>query len=214
MRKGLFITFEGPEGSGKSTQIRLLADTLKRRGLKVTVTREPGGSPVGQEIRCLLLNTPVQPAPDAELLLFLADRADHVAKVIRPALERGEVVLCDRYADSTFAYQGGGRGLPMERLRRLNREATGGLGPRLTFLMDLPVEVGLVRAGKREGGKKDRMEKEHLAFHRRVRAAFLRFAKAEPKRFKVLDARMDRRPLAGDVWGTVKKRLSRNLGVD
>jgi dTMP kinase len=206
MQRGIFITFEGPEGSGKSTQIRLLADALGRRGHRVTLTREPGGSPVGRKIRRLLLNTPVKPSPDAELLLFLADRADHVASIIRPALERGEVVLCDRYADSTFAYQGGGRGLSVARLRRLNREATGGLNPHLTFLLDLPADKGLARAGKREAGKKDRMEMEKLAFHRRVRSAFLRFAKAEPKRIKVLDASRDIDDLAVEILKTVEAR--------
>ena len=205
--EGLFVSFEGPEGSGKSTQIRLLAEALGRLGYRVTQTREPGGSPVGREIRRLLLNTPVKPSPDAELFLFLADRADHVASIIRPALERGEVVLCDRYADSTFAYQGGGRGLSLPRLRRLNREATGGLNPHLTFLLDIPAEKGLARAGKREAGKKDRMEKEKLAFHRRVRSAFLRFAKAEPKRIKVLDAGRTIEDLSAEILKRVEVRL-------
>jgi len=207
MRKGLFITFEGPEGSGKSTQIRLLAEALRRRGIPVTVTREPGGSPVGLAIRRLLLDAPHPPSPGAEVLLFLADRADHVETVLRPALSQGEVVLCDRYSDSTFAYQGGGRGWPMARLRRLDREATGGLKPNLTFLLDLPVEKGLERAGKREGGKKDRMEKEKLAFHRRVRSAFRGLASTEPRRFKVLDATRDMGSLADEIWGWVARRL-------
>jgi dTMP kinase len=207
MKKGMFITFEGPEGSGKSTQIRLLSEALKRRAMKVTVTREPGGSAVGKAIRRLLLNSPIKPSPDAELLLFLADRADHVASVIRPALERGEIVLCDRYEDSTFAYQGGGRGLSLPRLRRLNHEATGGLKPHLTILLDLPAEVGLARAGKREGGKKDRMEKERLAFHRRVRSSFRAFAEKEPKRFKVLDATKDVGSLADEIWKAVDKGM-------
>jgi dTMP kinase len=213
MKKGIFITFEGPEGSGKSTQMGLLAEALRGRGFQVTVTREPGGSIVGREIRRLLLNTPVKPSPEAELLLFLADRADHVASVIRPALERGEVVLCDRYADSTLAYQGGGRGLSMARLRRLNREATGNLQPHLTFLMDLPAEKGLLRAGKREGGKKDRMESEHLAFHRRVRATFRDLAKRDTKRFRVLDATRDIENLSRNVLKSVVKCLPREAGI-
>jgi dTMP kinase len=203
MKNGLFITFEGPEGSGKSTQIRLLATALKRHGVPVVVTAEPGGSPVGLEIRRLLLKAPVKPSPEAELFLFLADRADHVSSVIRPALERGTVVLCDRYTDSTLAYQGGGRGIPLSKLKHLNEEATGGLTPRLTFLMDLPVEKGLARAGKREGGKKDRMESERLAFHRRVRSTFLALAQKEPKRFRVLDATRNVEVLALDIFQTL-----------
>lgn len=207
MKRGMFITFEGPEGSGKSTQIRLLAEALRAQGVVVTVTREPGGSPLGAAIRKLLLDSPVRPASDAELFLFLADRADHVANVIRPALTRGEVVLCDRYSDSTFAYQGGGRGLPLARLKRLDCEATGGLKPDLTLLLDLPVEKGLERAEKRGAGKKDRMEKERLGFHRRVRDCFLFLAKKEPRRFRVLDATRSMEAISSDVWAAVAGRL-------
>lgn len=191
MKKGIFITFEGPEGSGKSTQLRLLADRLKKRGVPVLTTGEPGGSHLGKKLRQLLLHSRVKPSPEAELFLFLADRADHVSAILRPALERGWVVLCDRYIDSTLAYQGGGRGLSLARLKRLNREATGGLQPDLTILLDLPVETGLARAGKRSKGKIDRMEREELKFHRAVRSAFLRLAKEEHKRFRLLDARRD-----------------------
>ena len=206
MNKGIFITFEGPEGSGKSTQLRLLAEWLKSRGVPVLVTGEPGGSHLGKKLRHLLLHSRVKPCSEAELFLFLADRADHVSAILRPALERGWVVLCDRYIDSTLAYQGGGRGLPMARLKRLNREATGGLRPDVTFLLDLPVETGLARAGKRSNGKVDRMEREELVFHRAVRSVFLRLAKQEPKRFRLLDGRRKPEALRAEIIETLSHR--------
>jgi len=179
---GLFISFEGPEGAGKSTQIRLLAEWLREQGRTVLTTREPGdGGRIGREIRGLLLRRDM--TPEAEYLLYSADRAEHVRTVLRPALERGEVVLCDRYLDSSLAYQGYGRGLPLGWLRAVAEGATGGLKPHRTFLLDLPPEVGLRRFESR-----DRLEGEPLAFHRRLREGYLELAMAEPERFVVLDA--------------------------
>lgn len=183
-RRGLFISLEGPDGAGKSTQAKLLAAFLKRRGSRVLLTREPGGSAQAAKIRALVLGAKGYLSPSAELLLFLADRAQHVNDTILPALAQGQVVLCDRFSDSTLAYQGGGRGFKLEQLEPLNRFATGGLKPDLTLLFDLKESVGLGRAIKR--GAADRMEKAGGKFHARVRAVFLRLAKKEPRRIKVL----------------------------
>ncbi|RIH86558.1 dTMP kinase [Calidithermus roseus] len=180
---GLFITFEGPEGAGKSTQVRLLAEWLREQGRAVLTTREPGdGGVVGAEIRQLLLHHHDM-TPEAEYLLYSADRAEHVRTVLRPALERGEIVLCDRYLDSSLAYQGYGRGLSLGWLRAVAEGVTGGLKPHRTFLLDLPPEVGLMRFDSR-----DRLEREPLEFHRRLREGYLELAMAEPERFVVLDA--------------------------
>ena len=188
MKKGFFITFEGPEGSGKSTQMRLLSQVLKKHKVPHLVTREPGGSRLSTHLRRWILNRlDYALGPETELFLFLADRAQHVKEVIRPALEKGMIVLCDRYTDSTMAYQGGGRGFDSKFLDEANRAATGGLTPHLTILFDLPVEKGLERA-KGRGRKADRMEREKLAFHQRVRQAFLSIAFAEKERVMVIDA--------------------------
>ncbi len=203
MKRGILITFEGGEGSGKSTQIRMLASHLKRRGHSVLVTCEPGGSLLGKQIRRMLLHAPHRPSKTAELFLFLADRADHVESILRPTLKRGQTVLCDRYTDSTLAYQGGGRGFPLRTLEALNRAATGGLTPDLTFLLDVPVEVGLARAGKRSKGRKDRMERERLNFHRAVRSTFLRLAGREPRRFRVIDGHRNPNVIHQEVWNAV-----------
>lgn len=181
--RGLFITFEGPEGAGKSTQVRLLAEWLRAQGKAVLTTREPGdGGAVGAGIRQLLLHHHDM-TPEAEYLLYSADRAEHVRTVLRPALERGQIVLCDRYLDSSLAYQGYGRGLPLEWLRAVAERATLGLKPHRTFLLDLPPEVGLRRFDSR-----DRLEREPLEFHRRLREGYLELARLEPERFVVLDA--------------------------
>jgi dTMP kinase len=180
---GLFITFEGPEGAGKSTQVRLLAPWLEAQGREVMVTREPGnGGWLGPEVRRLVLMSEPM-SPEAEYLLYSADRAEHVRKVIEPGLRDGKIVLCDRYLDSSLAYQGYGRGLDLDWLKAVAVGATGGLRPHQTFLLDLPPEVGLTRF---EG--RDRLEREPLEFHRRVRAGYLELARAEPQRFVVLNA--------------------------
>jgi dTMP kinase len=187
MKKGLFITFEGTEGSGKSTQLILLAKVLKEYRIPHLVTREPGGSRLYTQLRHWILNKlDYNLMPETELLLFLSDRAQHVGEVIRPALRQGKVVLCDRYSDSTLAYQGGGRGFDLKMLKLLNRVA-GDLKPDLTVLFDLPVEVGLKRALGRGKGK-DRMERESLKFHRAVRRVYLETARKEKNRFVIVDA--------------------------
>ncbi len=178
-----FITLEGPEGAGKTTQAHLLAERLRAQGHRVVLTREPGGDPLAEGIRALLQNAELALAPRAELLLFLAARAQHVAHVIRPALESGQIVLCDRFSDSTVAYQSYGAGLPRETVVSLIDFATGGLEPHLTLLLDVDVTVGLQRQG--EWG---RMEQRGVAFHQRVREGFLAQARAHPERIRVIDA--------------------------
>ena len=189
----MFLTIEGIEGAGKSTFIGLLEDELVKRGVDFLRTREPGGCALGRQIRPLLLDASQKVSGRAELFLFLADRAQHVADTIRPALERGQWVICDRYADSTIAYQGYGRGMDPEELQKLNDYATGGLWPDITFLLDLPAEVGLGRALTRNGREgltqsEGRFEAEALAFHQRIRDGFLVRAIRWPQRFRVLDA--------------------------
>lgn len=190
----MFITFEGIEGSGKSTALTLLAQELERRGFDVLRTREPGGCGLGRAIRPILLDARTRSLNmRAELYLFLADRAQHVAEVIRPALEAGQIVLCDRYTDSTLAYQGYGRGLDPEKLRRINEMATGGLAPDLTLLMDLPVGLGLERAGlrnQRQGTvlSEGRFDAESMDFHERVRQGYLALAEEEPQRIACINA--------------------------
>ena len=189
----MVLTVEGVEGAGKSTFIGLLEDELRKRGVDFLRTREPGGCALGRQIRPLLLDVSQQVSDRAELFLFLADRAQHVADTIRPAIERGQWVICDRYADSTIAYQGYGRGMDPEQLQMLNDYATGGLWPEITFLLDLPAEVGLGRALARNGREgltqsEGRFEAEALAFHQRIREGFLARAARWPQRFRVLDA--------------------------
>ncbi len=184
---GLFITLEGPEGAGKSTNREYLAERLRERGIEVQLTREPGGTPLAERIRELLLDPSDETmAVDTELLLVFAARAQHIAEVIRPALERGAVVLCDRFTDATYAYQGGGRGLPVERIAQLERFVQGDLRPDLTLVFDLPVEIGLSRAAAR--GRLDRFEQEGRAFFESVRNTYLDRARAEPARYHILDA--------------------------
>lgn len=184
--KGLFITFEGGEGCGKSTLIKGLERALKQEKWSVTTTFEPGATPLGKEIREFLLSTQTDPAHLTELFLFLADRTEHIAKVIAPALERGDIVLCDRFCDSTIAYQGFARNLPVDQVRSLCHIATGGLMPDLTFVLDLDPKIGLQRA--RQIDSLDRFESEELSFHETIRKSFLQMAEQEPKRFRVLDA--------------------------
>jgi dTMP kinase len=187
--RGILITFEGPEGSGKSTHIRLLARWLKSQGNRVWVTREPGGTGLARTLRQFLLHTRTPVAPLAELLLYEADRAQHVTESILPALKQGQIVLCDRYYDSTVAYQGYGRGLDLSLIHTLNRIASTGLKPDLTILLDVPVEKGLRRASIRKKGH-DRLEKAGLAFHQRVRRGFLKLAAQEPRRFRKISQQL------------------------
>jgi len=185
---GLFITFEGPEGSGKTTQLRLLAEWLRAQGCDVLTTREPGGTPVGDAIRSLLLDPAYgEMSPAAEILLFSAARAQHVSEVIGPQLERGGIVLCDRFADSTLAYQGYGRELPLDQLQLITAFATGGLTPDLTFFLDLPVIEGLRRKRRDDLDDWNRMERQELEFHERVRQGYLALAADAPERWVVLD---------------------------
>ncbi len=204
---GLFVTFEGGEGSGKSTQIERLAARLAARGLDPLRVREPGGTPLGEGVRALLLDPGPVPAPMTEALLLEAARAELVEAVIRPALASGRVVLCDRYDDSTLAYQGAGRGLDDATLRALNRAATGGLRPHLTLLFDLDPETGLARRS-RAPGDTNRLDREPLEFHVRVRRRFLELARAEPGRWTVLDASDPAERLEARVWAAVEPRLA------
>jgi dTMP kinase len=202
---GLFIAFEGGEGAGKSTQVALAADWLRSLGRAVVETREPGGTPLGRQLRDLLLDSAAQPTPRAEALLYGADRAQHVESVIRPALAAGRVVLSDRYVDSTLAYQGAGRGLGDD-ARVVTAWATGGLLPDLTVLLDLDPTTGLARAGNRAAP--DRLEAASLAFHEAVRQGFLALAAAEPSRYVVLDATLDTSALAARVRDAISRLLS------
>ncbi|MBO0822157.1 MAG: dTMP kinase, partial [Nocardiopsaceae bacterium] len=182
---GLFIAFEGGEGTGKTTQARLIAIWLREQGFDVVSTQEPGATKIGMRLRALLLDTAhAGMSPQAELLMYAADRAEHVASVIEPALARGAVVITDRYVDSSLAYQGQGRGLRQQDITMLNRWATGGRLPDLTVLLDLPPEDGLTRRTR----SADRLESEPAEFHRRVREGFLALAQADPSRYLVIDA--------------------------
>jgi dTMP kinase len=184
---GLFITLEGPEGAGKSTNREYLAERLREQGIEVLLTREPGGTPLAERIRELLLTPSAEPmAADTELLLVFAARAQHLAEVISPALARGVVVLCDRFTDATYAYQGGGRGLSVERIGQLEQFVQGALRPDLTLLCDLPIEIGLARAEAR--GRLDRFEQEARSFFQAVRHTYLERAAQAPARYRIVDA--------------------------
>jgi dTMP kinase len=203
---GLFVTFEGGEGSGKSTQLALLVERFRAAGTVPLVVREPGGTTLAEGIRALLLDPAYAPGAVAEALLMVAARADLVATRLKPALDSGRVVLCDRYGDSTLAYQGGGRGLDPARLAEWNRVATGGLTPDLTLLFDLPPKLGLARRAE-AAGTANRLDLESEAFHARVRDRYLELARAEPARFVVLDATLEPGLLAERVWSAVSERL-------
>jgi dTMP kinase len=204
---GLFVALEGGEGVGKSTQLELLAGWLRQQGRAVTVTREPGGTALGARIRQVLLDPAAEVTPRAEALLYAADRAHHVERVLRPALVAGDVVLTDRYVDSTLAYQGAGRQLALREVRRISEWATGGLRPDLTIVLDLDPRVGLARAVDRSAA--DRLEGESLAFHEAVRSAFLEFARAAPDRYAVVDAA----PPAQDVFAAARAAVGRLLAA-
>ena len=191
---GTFITFEGIDGSGKSTQLRLLNNFLRANGWNALVTREPGGTPVGLRLRAALLDATEEVDPLTELLVFAADRAQHVRRVIRPALENGHIVISDRYADATVAYQGAGRGFSPELIAEIVQLATEGLKPDLTVLFDVDIEESTTRTTRRSTGRsssksgRDRLDIENAEFHSRVRDAYLQIARAEPERVKVIDA--------------------------
>lgn len=209
----MLITLEGPEGSGKSSQIRLLYDYLQAQGVAVRLTREPGGTPIGDEIRACVHNVQnTAMCPEAELLLYSASRAQLVREVIRPSLAAGMVVLCDRFYDSTLAYQGYGRGLNLTALRQITDFATGGLTPDLTFLLDLDVEIGLAR---RTGGgvEMNRLDLETVAFHRRVRQGYHQLTAAEPDRWRIIDANRPPEIIQTDLRFIIANRLSTNKTI-
>lgn len=205
-RRGLFLTFEGGEGAGKTTQIARLAKAFEAEGRRVIVTREPGGSHIANRIRSLILDPKMKGlVPLAELFLYEASRAQHVSDVIRPALDAGHVVICDRYVDSSVVYQGVARGLEASLVKRLNDMATGALYPDLTLLLDLDPRIGLARVGAR--GILDRMEKEALSFHQAVRAGFLSLAKKERRRFRVVNASMSRDAIHAQILSALEPHL-------
>mgnify|MGYP002779002433 CR=1 FL=1 len=204
---GLFVVLEGPEGAGKSTQVRHLAARSREAGLEPLVTKEPGGTPVGERVRhTLLLEPELAIAPLTEFLLYSASRAEHVAQVIRPALAAGRTVVCDRFYGSSVAYQGYGRGLDLEFIAALNARVAAGLQPDLVLLLDLPPAAGLARIARR--GTRDRLERADLEFHERVRRGFLAQARAD-ERWRVLDAETDETELAEAVWRAFAERLER-----
>lgn len=202
---GFFITFEGPEGAGKTTQIARLKEQFDQTKQQYICTREPGGTPFGQRVRELLLDPFMEMRSIPEFLLYSASRAQLIQEVIQPALKNGEIVVCDRYTDSSLAYQGAGRGLALAELQTITTIVTGGLKPHLTFLLDIDPQLGLKRAATR--GQPDRLEKADLAFHQRVRQGFLELAKTEPKRFVVLDAQQTPDELAKQVWEECQQRM-------
>jgi dTMP kinase len=208
-RKGEFITFEGGEGTGKSTQAAMLALRLEALGIGVLLTREPGGSPGAEIIRYVLLSGAAKPlGPDAEAILFAAARNDHVDSAIKPALDAGKWVLCDRFADSTRVYQGALGAVDSRIIKSLERVAIGDLAPSLTFVLDLPVEAGLGRRKQRAGdATPDRFEAEDVEFHEKLRQAYLALAEHEPRRCIVIDAGRGKEEIAKQIWTIVNSRL-------
>jgi dTMP kinase len=205
MTKGRFITFEGTDGSGKTTQMRRLIERLRREGHEVVETVEPGGTPIGMQIRRILLDPAnTEMAPTTEMLLYFASRAQNVAQCIVPAMEAGKIVVCDRFTDSTLVYQGAGRGLGEAVVRTLHGIACAGLQPDVTIYLDMDLETGIARAKARNAAEgtvdESRLDEESLEFHRAVRDAYLKLAAAEPARFRVIDARPDAGTVANSVW--------------
>lgn len=205
MKKGLFITFEGADGCGKTTQIKLVKDYLEKSGYEVVLTREPGAKGLGEKIREILLNYDAIVSDRCESFLFLADRAQNIDTIVNPAVEKGKIVLCDRHIDSTVAYQGYGRGLNLERINKLNLLATDGRVPDLTIVFDIDVETSMQRVGK----EKDRMESAGIEFHNRVRNGYLEIAKNEPERVKVVDGRESIEKVFENVKDLVNKTLQK-----
>lgn|SRR5262245_58258417 len=207
-----FITFEGGDGTGKTTQVRTLESHFLKLGRACIVTREPGGTALGGLIRKVLLEVgDHEVATGTELLLYLADRAQHVTEVIKPAIETGKIVLCDRFTDSTVAYQGYGRGMDLGLLQQLNDFADRGFRPDLTFLLDCPVSVALSRTARRQGAtgqaREDRFEREQIEFHEKVRAGFLELAHAEPGRFRIIDALRPAEETAAEIRKIIDQEL-------
>ncbi len=210
--RGLFITLEGGDGSGKSTQALALARRLGKEGHGVCLTGEPAGTALGRYILAAFKQQEARETsvtPLAELLLFAAARAQHVSEIVRNALDRGETVLCDRFADSTLAYQGYGRGLDLNVVRACNEVATGGLKPDLTLLFDVPAEIGLARADSRHSKAKDAIGQESLDFHRRVRDGYLQLAEDDPKRFVIIDAAQPEEAVTEAAWDSLQGFLDR-----
>jgi dTMP kinase len=204
--RGFFITFEGIEGSGKSTQIGILARYLTRKGHRVIVTREPGGTRFGEQIRKILLSVRNHRLdPRAELLLYLASRTQHLEEIIRPALRKGRVVLCDRFSDATLAYQGFGRRLDMKFVQPAVHYAAKGMTPDLTLLLELDVRKGLNRV--RHRGRSNRLDQEQRAFHERVRSGYLRLARKDRRRIKMVEASRDPKTVADEIRRMVDRRL-------
>ena len=209
VQRGRFITFEGGEGAGKSTQARRLAERLTALGRKVTLTREPGGTPGAEVLRALLVNGEVDRwSPVTETLLMYAARRDHIERLIRPALRRGDWVVCDRFADSTRAYQGAGGGVDPALIGAIEKGVLEHTVPDLTLVFDLPPEIGLDRANARGGGAEGRFEAKGAAFHAELRAKFLEIAKAEPQRCAVIDAAEAVGAVEAQVWAAVSGRLA------
>ena len=207
-KKGFFVTFEGIEGCGKSTQARLLAESLRNLGLSVLLTREPGGPRISEEIRTILLNKEFNEMNRlTEVFLYMASRAQHTLEWIIPAIEKGQIVICDRYYDSTYAYQGAAREIPEYEIETINTIATTGLKPDVTYIIDVPVEIGLERL---HNGTKaediDRLESEDIDFHRRVRAGYLKLAKKEPDRVVVIDGTKNIEEIHKDIMKNIKQR--------
>jgi dTMP kinase len=210
----MFVTFEGIEGCGKTTQIKRFADTLKRKGIPLVTTFEPGGTRIGNDIRRILLDTRNEVlTPLTELILYAADRAQHIEEVIKPALDRGEWVICDRFVDATLAYQGAARSQDMRLIQILNEKSTHGISPDMTFLLDCPVEIGLERAMKRNEALshqgQDRFEKETLDFHSKVRKGYLDLANEHTERYVIIDASLSMDAMEKEIFKHIEPHLRR-----
>jgi dTMP kinase len=207
--RGFLITFEGSEGSGKSTQVARMAERFERANYEVIVTREPGGTPIGEEIRHVLIHSDAaeRMKPETELLLFAASRAQLVREVIRPALDAGKIVLCDRFLDSTTVYQGVGRRIAAEPVHMINTFAVGNVMPDVTVVVDVPAEIGLARARHRVRELPDRMEQENIEFYHKVRQGYLMLAKALPERFIIADGTQTIEEVEEQIWAELRKRV-------